>query len=213
MCSSPAGREGSAPPASGCSPAEGAHVVVHYHRGRERAEAAGGHAVVQADLTERGRGGADVRRGGRARRLRGRRGRLAGRRRSGLGAAARALAGDRRREPDRDLPDGPRLPRRARRPPGLTRARRLDGRALRRGRPRRLRGREVGDPLRPAALAEERGRAPQPGRARERGRARLDRVADDRAESSTTTACAGSPARWRSRRWPAQTTSQRRSSR
>jgi 3-oxoacyl-[acyl-carrier protein] reductase len=30
---------------------EGAHVVVHYHRGRERAEAAGGHAVVQADLT------------------------------------------------------------------------------------------------------------------------------------------------------------------
>jgi 3-oxoacyl-[acyl-carrier protein] reductase len=32
--------------------AEGAYVVVHYHRGRERAEAAGGHAVVQADLTD-----------------------------------------------------------------------------------------------------------------------------------------------------------------
>jgi 3-oxoacyl-[acyl-carrier protein] reductase len=31
--------------------AEGARVVVHYHRGRERAEAAGGAAVVQADLT------------------------------------------------------------------------------------------------------------------------------------------------------------------
>jgi 3-oxoacyl-[acyl-carrier protein] reductase len=32
--------------------AEGAHVVVHYHRGHERAAAAGGHAVVQADLTD-----------------------------------------------------------------------------------------------------------------------------------------------------------------
>jgi 3-oxoacyl-[acyl-carrier protein] reductase len=31
--------------------AEGAHVVVHYNTGRERAEAAGGAAVVQADLT------------------------------------------------------------------------------------------------------------------------------------------------------------------
>src|SRR6185369_3994396 len=31
--------------------AEGARVVVHYHRGRERAEAAGGAAVVGADLT------------------------------------------------------------------------------------------------------------------------------------------------------------------
>jgi 3-oxoacyl-[acyl-carrier protein] reductase len=30
---------------------EGAHVVVHYHRGRDRAEAAGGHAIVQGDLT------------------------------------------------------------------------------------------------------------------------------------------------------------------
>ena len=30
--------------------AEGADVVVHYHRGRERAEAVGGSAVVQADL-------------------------------------------------------------------------------------------------------------------------------------------------------------------
>jgi 3-oxoacyl-[acyl-carrier protein] reductase len=32
--------------------AEGAEVVVHYHRGRERAVAAGGHAVVQADLRD-----------------------------------------------------------------------------------------------------------------------------------------------------------------
>jgi 3-oxoacyl-[acyl-carrier protein] reductase len=32
--------------------AEGAHVVVHYHRGRERAEAAGGARIVQADLTD-----------------------------------------------------------------------------------------------------------------------------------------------------------------
>ena len=31
--------------------AEGAEVVVHYHRGRERAEAVGGSALVQADLT------------------------------------------------------------------------------------------------------------------------------------------------------------------
>jgi 3-oxoacyl-[acyl-carrier protein] reductase len=31
--------------------AEGAHVVVHYNRGRERAEAAGGAVLVQADLT------------------------------------------------------------------------------------------------------------------------------------------------------------------
>src|SRR6266550_9000204 len=32
--------------------AEGAAVVVHYHRGRERAEAAGGDRVVQADLRD-----------------------------------------------------------------------------------------------------------------------------------------------------------------
>src|SRR5204863_4915193 len=32
--------------------AEGADVVVHYHRGRERAEAAGGSRVVQADLRQ-----------------------------------------------------------------------------------------------------------------------------------------------------------------
>jgi 3-oxoacyl-[acyl-carrier protein] reductase len=32
--------------------AEGAHVVVHYHSGRERAEAAGGDVIVQADLTD-----------------------------------------------------------------------------------------------------------------------------------------------------------------
>jgi 3-oxoacyl-[acyl-carrier protein] reductase len=31
---------------------EGAHVVTHYHRARERAEAAGGAAVVQADLRD-----------------------------------------------------------------------------------------------------------------------------------------------------------------
>src|SRR5438094_75561 len=32
--------------------AEGAEVVVHYHRGRERAEAAGGSRIVQADLRD-----------------------------------------------------------------------------------------------------------------------------------------------------------------
>jgi 3-oxoacyl-[acyl-carrier protein] reductase len=32
--------------------AEGARVAVHYHRGRDRAEAAGGHAVVGGDLTD-----------------------------------------------------------------------------------------------------------------------------------------------------------------
>jgi 3-oxoacyl-[acyl-carrier protein] reductase len=32
--------------------AEGARVVVHYHRGRERAEAVGGEAVLGADLTD-----------------------------------------------------------------------------------------------------------------------------------------------------------------
>src|SRR5580765_3733106 len=32
--------------------AEGAHVVVHYHRARERAEAAGGATVAQADLRD-----------------------------------------------------------------------------------------------------------------------------------------------------------------
>jgi 3-oxoacyl-[acyl-carrier protein] reductase len=32
--------------------AEGADVVVHYHRGRERAEAAGGSRIVQADLRQ-----------------------------------------------------------------------------------------------------------------------------------------------------------------
>src|SRR5256714_5983816 len=34
--------------------AEGAEVVVHYHRGRERAETAGGSRIVQADLREEG---------------------------------------------------------------------------------------------------------------------------------------------------------------
>src|SRR5436309_3764111 len=32
--------------------AEGADVVVHYHRGRERAQAAGGSRIVQADLRD-----------------------------------------------------------------------------------------------------------------------------------------------------------------
>src|SRR5216110_684801 len=32
--------------------AEGARVVVHYHRGRERAEEVGGAAIVGADLTD-----------------------------------------------------------------------------------------------------------------------------------------------------------------
>src|SRR5207237_10271523 len=32
--------------------AEGAEVVVHYHRARERAQAAGGSRVVQADLRD-----------------------------------------------------------------------------------------------------------------------------------------------------------------
>ena len=31
--------------------AEGAHVVVHYHSARDRAEAAGGAVIAQADLT------------------------------------------------------------------------------------------------------------------------------------------------------------------
>jgi 3-oxoacyl-[acyl-carrier protein] reductase len=34
--------------------AEGAQVAVHYHRGRDRAEAAGGHVVVGGDLTDEG---------------------------------------------------------------------------------------------------------------------------------------------------------------
>jgi 3-oxoacyl-[acyl-carrier protein] reductase len=34
--------------------AEGAHVAVHYHRGRDRAEAAGGELVVGGDLTDEG---------------------------------------------------------------------------------------------------------------------------------------------------------------
>ena len=32
--------------------AEGAHVVCHYHRGGERAQATGAAAIVQADLTD-----------------------------------------------------------------------------------------------------------------------------------------------------------------
>ena len=77
-----------------------------------------------------------------------------------------------------------------RRPRGLARPRRLDRGHLRRGRPRRLRRREVGDPRRAAPLAEERGRPPQPARAGERRRAGLDGLADDRATSSTTAAVA-----------------------
>jgi 3-oxoacyl-[acyl-carrier protein] reductase len=34
--------------------AEGARVVAHYHRGRDRAEALGADAVVGADLTDEG---------------------------------------------------------------------------------------------------------------------------------------------------------------
>src|SRR5262245_40171042 len=34
--------------------AEGARVVVHYHGGRERAEAVGGAGIVQADLRDEG---------------------------------------------------------------------------------------------------------------------------------------------------------------
>ena len=84
---------------------------------------------------------------------------------------------------------------------------------LRRGRPRRLRRRQVGDPRRPPALAEERGRPPQPPRARERRRARLDGLADDRARPRRRRPSPGSPARWRCPRPPPPRRSQPRSSR
>ena len=61
----------------------------------------------------------------------------------------------------------------------------LDGRPLRRGGPRRLRGREVGA-RRPAAQPEERGRPRRAARARQRGRAGVDAVADDPRGRSTT---------------------------
>ena len=152
-------------------------------RGRERAEAAGGSAVVQADLTDEAAvdrmfaeaGPLDV-----------------------CAAVAGVWPADDvpvweltlerwRATVDANLTATFLTARgflaRARRPRGLARPRRLDRRPLRRGGPCRLRGREVGNPRRPAALAEERGRPPQPPRPRERRRARLDRVADDRGDA------------------------------
>ena len=102
----------------------GREVVVHYHRGRERAEALaaelGGAPSLGADLTRRGGGRPAVRGGARpaGRRVRRGRRRLAARGRAGLGAAARALGGDARREPDRDVPHRARLPARGRRSAG-----------------------------------------------------------------------------------------------
>ena len=115
--------------------AEGANVLVHYHRGEERAAAVaaeiGGAPIAQADLTVEADvdrlfadGARDARLG---RRLRRRRGRLAGRGRARLGAPARALGGDAPPEPDRHVPDGARLPARGRaHGPRLARPRRLD---------------------------------------------------------------------------------------
>ena len=177
--SSPGARAASGQPVCACFAAEGAEVIVHYHQGRERAEAAGGASVAGADLTNE----ADVER------LFAEVGPL---------DVCAAIAGvwpagdvpvwelslerwraDARREPDRDVPHRPRLPGATRRPRRLARPLRLDRRPDRRGRPRRLRRGQVGDPGRPAPLAEERGRAPKRPLPRERRRARLDRVADD----------------------------------
>ena len=137
--------------------AEGADVVVHYNTSRERAEelaAEVGGVAVQADLTDEAQVDALFARGGRSRRVRRGRGLLAARRRAGVAAPARALAGDARREPHRDVPHRARLPplRRAHRP-RQSRPRRLDRGALRRGRPRRLRRGEGGAPGRAAPLA------------------------------------------------------------
>ena len=167
--------------------AEGARVAVHYNTSRDQAEelaAETGGTPLQADLTDEAAveqlfaaarealGQVDVCAAvGR---------RLASRRRARLAAAARALARDRRREPDRDLPHRARLPARGRaQRPRQPRPRRLDRRAFRRGGPRRLRRRESGDPGRPAAQPEERDRPDRAARARQRGRARLDLLADD----------------------------------
>ena len=164
-------------------------MLVHYHRGEERAARRGGRDRRRPD-----RAGRPHRRGGRrpplrdgardarlGRRVRGGRGRLAVARtcpvwelplerweetiRQNLTATFLTARG----VPARGRAHGPRL----------ARARRLDGGPLRRGRPRRLRRGEVRAPGRPAAVAEERGGAGRAARARERRRARLDRVADD----------------------------------
>ena len=155
--------------------AEGAHVVVHYHRGRDRAEAAGGCSDRPGRPDRRGRGRADVRRGRRARRVRRRRGvwptedvplwelpleRWRATVDANLTATFLTARGFLRNLGDREG--------------SLVLVGSTAG-TLRRARPRRLRGREVGDPRRPAALAQERGRAPQPGRARQRRRARAGR--------------------------------------
>ena len=84
--------------------AEGCRVALHFHEGRERAEALsqelGGAPIFGADLQVGGRGrralpalGGGARR---ARRLRRGRGQVAGGGRPGLAAAARALGGDAR---------------------------------------------------------------------------------------------------------------------
>ena len=171
--------------------AEGARVFVHYHRGKERAEAVaaelGGAPMFGADLTDEAQvdalfdqvrkelGGVDV-------------------------CAAVAGAWPREDAPVWELP----LERweqtlrenltasfltargflergcqvRARQP----RLRQLDGRDLRRGRPRRLRRGQVGDHLRATPQPEERGRPRSASRPRERSRARLDVFADDSGE-------------------------------
>ena len=163
-------------------------MLVHYHRGDERAAAVaaeiGGAPIGAGGPDGRSRRRPAVRDGARGsrlgRRLRGGRGRLARRGPAGLGAPARALGGDDAPEPDRHLPHRARVPARGRpHGPRLARARRLDRRALRRGRACRLRGGEVGAPGRAAAVAEERGHAGRAARPGQRRRSRLDRVADD----------------------------------
>ena len=168
--------------------AEGARVVVHYHRGEERARALaaelGGAPSSQADLTDE----ADVERlfatareaARRPRRLRRGRRRLPRGRRPGLGARARALRADARPEPDCHVPHRAWLPAAgAAEASRRARPRRLDGGSLRRGGARGLRRGEGGDPGRSPPLAEERGCTPRPARAGERGRTGLDGVADD----------------------------------
>ena len=98
--------------------AEGARVVVHYHRGEERARSLadelGGAPIVRADLTVEAdvdRLFASARDGRRpARRLRGRGGRLSRRGRPGLGARPGALRADARAQPHRDVPHGAGVP-------------------------------------------------------------------------------------------------------
>ena len=115
--------------------AEGARVVVHYHRGEERARdvaaSLGGAATLQADLTDEHEvdrlfeeSRASARPG---RHLRRRRRRLAFRGRPGLAAAARAVGAHAASEPDLLLPHRTSIPTggRAERP-RLARPRRLD---------------------------------------------------------------------------------------